>query len=39
MKGSYWFKVKSKKVLFEFTIRRNISVIKGDSCEILCVSS
>ena len=31
MKGSYHFKVKSKKVLFEFTIRRNITVIKGDS--------
>ena len=31
MKGSYWFKAKSKKVLFEFSIRRNISVIKGDS--------
>jgi len=31
MKGSYHFRVKSKKVLFEFTIRRNITVIKGDS--------
>ncbi|MDE6054447.1 MAG: hypothetical protein K2G55_11940 [Lachnospiraceae bacterium] len=31
MKGSYHFKVKSKKVLFEFTIRRNITIIKGDS--------
>lgn len=31
MKGSYDFKVKSKKLLFEFTIRRNITVIKGDS--------
>ena len=31
MKGSYWFKAKSKKVLFEFSIRRNITVIKGDS--------
>lgn len=31
MKGSYWFRVKSKKVLFEFSIRRNITVIKGDS--------
>lgn len=31
MKGSYWFKVRSKKVLFEFSIKRNISVIKGDS--------
>ena len=31
MKGGYDFKVKSKKLLFEFTIRRNITVIKGDS--------
>lgn len=31
MKGSYHFKVKSKKMLFEFTVRRNITVIKGDS--------
>ena len=31
MRGSYWFKAKSKKVLFEFSIRRNITVIKGDS--------
>lgn len=31
MKGSYHFRVKSKKMLFEFTIRRNITVIKGDS--------
>ena len=31
MKGSYWFKAKSKKVLFEFSIRRNITIIKGDS--------
>lgn len=31
MKGSYHFRVKSKKVLFEFTIKRNITVIKGDS--------
>lgn len=31
MKGSFFFKVKSKKVVFEFTIRRNITVIKGDS--------
>lgn len=31
MKGSYHFKVKSKKTLFEFTIQRNITVIKGDS--------
>lgn len=31
MKGSYWFKAKSKKVLFEFSIKRNITVIKGDS--------
>ena len=31
MKGSYWFRAKSKKVLFEFSIRRNITVIKGDS--------
>ena len=31
MKGSYHFRVKSKKLLFEFSIRRNITVIKGDS--------
>ena len=31
MKGSYHFQAKSKKALFEFTIRRNITVIKGDS--------
>ena len=31
MRGTYWFKAKSKKVLFEFSIRRNITVIKGDS--------
>lgn len=31
MKGSYWFRVKSKKVIFEFSVRRNITVIKGDS--------
>lgn len=31
MKGSYWFRAKSKKVVFEFSIRRNITVIKGDS--------
>ena len=31
MKGSYWFRAKSKKVLFEFSIRRNITVIKADS--------
>lgn len=31
MKGRYQFRVKSKKVLFEFSIRRNITIIKGDS--------
>lgn len=31
MKGSYHFRVKSKKMLFDFNIRRNITVIKGDS--------
>lgn len=31
MRGSYWFRAKSKKVVFEFSIRRNITVIKGDS--------
>jgi hypothetical protein len=31
MKGSYHFRVKSKKVLFEFDIKRNITVIKGES--------
>lgn len=31
MKGKYHFKVKSKKALFEFTIKRNITILKGDS--------
>lgn len=31
MRGSFRFKVKSKKVFFDFIIRRNITVIKGDS--------
>ncbi len=31
MRGSYRFRVRSKKIVFEFTIRRNITVIKGDS--------
>ena len=31
MKGSYHFRVKSKKTLFDFTIKRNITIIKGDS--------
>ena len=31
MKGSYHFRVKSKKLLFEFSIKRNITIIKGDS--------
>lgn len=31
MKGRYQFKVKSKKVIFEFSIQRNITVIKGNS--------
>lgn len=31
MKGKYYFRVKSKKVFFEFTVKRNITVIKGDS--------
>lgn len=31
MRGSYWFKAKSKRVIFDFSIRRNITVIKGDS--------
>lgn len=31
MKGKYHFKVKSKRTVFEFTIRRNITVLKGDS--------
>lgn len=40
MKGSYWFKAKSKKVLFEFSIRRNITVIKGDSATgMVCAPS
>ena len=34
MKGSYWFRAKSKKALFEFSIRRNITVIKGDSATV-----
>lgn len=31
MRGSYQFRVRSRKTIFEFTIRRNITVIKGDS--------
>ncbi len=31
MKGSYRFRVKSKKIIFEFSIRRNITVIRGES--------
>lgn len=31
MKGSYQFRVRGKKAIFEFTVRRNITVIKGDS--------
>lgn len=31
MKGKYHFRARSKKVLFDFTIRRNITVIKGES--------
>ena len=31
MKGNYEFRVKSKKVIFEFSIRRNITIIKGNS--------
>lgn len=31
MKGSCHFKVRSKKLLFEFALKRNITVIKGDS--------
>lgn len=31
MKGSFHFRVRSKKLLFEFTVRRNITVLKGDS--------
>lgn len=31
MKGKYHFRVKSKRAMFEFTIRRNITVLKGDS--------
>ena len=31
MKGSYRFRARSKKVLFEFSIRRNITVIKAHS--------
>jgi predicted ABC-class ATPase len=31
MKGKYHFRVKSKKTVFEFEIRRNITVIQGDS--------
>lgn len=31
MKGEFHFKVKSKKVLFAFSIKRNITIIKGDS--------
>lgn len=31
MRGKYHFRVRSKKVVFEFDIRRNITVLKGDS--------
>ncbi len=31
MKGRYHFKVRSKRALFDFTIRRNITILKGDS--------
>lgn len=31
MKGKYHFRVRSKKALFEFTVRRNITILKGDS--------
>lgn len=31
MKGKYHFRVKSKRALFDFTIRRNITILKGDS--------
>jgi hypothetical protein len=31
MKGKYHFRVKSKRTVFEFEIRRNITVIQGDS--------
>lgn len=31
MKGKYHFKVRSKRALFDFTIRRNITILKGDS--------
>ncbi len=31
MKGSYQFSVRSKRVSFDFLIKRNITIIKGDS--------
>lgn len=31
MKGSFHFRVSGKRAVFDFTIRRNITVIKGDS--------
>ena len=31
MKGKYHFKGRSKRALFDFTIRRNITILKGDS--------
>lgn len=31
MKGKYYFRVKSKKTRFDFVIKRNITIIKGDS--------
>ena len=31
MKGRYKFEVRSKKVIFRFEIKRNITIIKGDS--------
>lgn len=31
MKGRYHFRVKSRKTVFEFEIKRNITILKGDS--------
>lgn len=31
MKGKYHFRVRSKRALFDFSVRRNITILKGDS--------
>lgn len=31
MKGKYHFRVRSKRTVFDFSIKRNITILKGDS--------